>query len=95
VRRAFELAQNELTVAGSEPALLTAVRIRPISAREAAEEAVEMMTFAGSFVTAITQWDGVAIGDGQVGPVTRAINQLILRDMTEESSPLLEPLPVL
>ncbi len=84
VRRVLELCQEQLVPEG----VLADATIRPVEAdRAKAEGIVEMFLCGGdTHVFPVNSWDGVQIGDGQPGPVTRQIQQLLTEDATSPES---------
>mmetsp|Transcript_9791 Transcript_9791/g.32088 ORF Transcript_9791/g.32088 Transcript_9791/m.32088 type:complete len:341 (+) Transcript_9791:556-1578(+) len=72
----------EIVAAGAREGEL-AVSVRDVTLAEvrAPGALVEMMKLGGSFVSPVTQWDGEQVGNGEVGPVTRAVARAIDEDM--------------
>ena len=58
-----------------------AVRVRPVREAEA-RRALEMIKFGGGLAQPVVRWDGEPVGDGAVGPVARALGELIAADMS-------------
>ena len=44
-----------------------------------------MLVGSGVLVSPVTQWDGVLVGNGQPGPVTRALRAAIDKDMSSDA----------
>lgn len=75
VRRILVFA-NQLVATG----LLTSVTQRPIHIDEA-KTAVEMLESGGDSVTPVIEWDGVPVGNGQIGPVFTELRRLFVEEM--------------
>jgi D-alanine transaminase len=56
------------------------VEERPFTVAEAQGAAEAFMTAASAFVTPVVEIDGVALGDGRPGPVTRRLRELYLAE---------------
>ena len=89
MQRALQLASDALAAppgaAASEgsralAAAVAHVGLRNVSFQEA-RSAIEVIKFGGSFVQPVTEWDGQPVGDGQAGPVARALGLLIDEDV--------------
>jgi 4-amino-4-deoxychorismate lyase len=74
IERVFAFAEQMI-----KEGMLRAVEQRPISVVEA-KTAVEMMTTGGDSISAVLNWDGERIGNGEQGPVTTAMKEMMKKD---------------
>uniref|UniRef100_A0A803NC09 Uncharacterized protein n=1 Tax=Chenopodium quinoa TaxID=63459 RepID=A0A803NC09_CHEQI len=80
---------NELVKKGD----IRGVSTRDVSVEEG-KKAEEMMLFgSGVLVRPIVQWDDQVIGNGNEGPVARALLELLLEDMKSGPSTVRTPIP--
>ena len=56
------------------------VEERPFSTDEARNAVEAFITSAGAFVMPVTEIDGVAIGDGRPGPITRTLRRIYMEE---------------
>ena len=78
--RVLDLART-LTADGT----LKAVVNRDVPRSDLPDKAAEVFLTSTSFdVLGVTRWDGRPVGDGRVGPVTRALTRLIDKEIGEE-----------
>ena len=84
VRRVLELCESQLVPAG----LIAEALMRPIDAAQAKSEGIAEMFLCGgdTHVFPVTSWDGIQIGNGEPGPVTQRIQQLLAADATSPDS---------
>ena len=62
------------------------VEERPFTLDEAKGAAEAFVTAASAFVTPVVEIDGVAVGDGRPGPVTRRLRELYLAESRARAS---------
>jgi len=92
-RRAMELAEQVLV---RKTGLLKAVRQGDVPYEEAKACVEVMMVGADTQVYPVRLWDGQKVGDGEVGPVARELQRLLLEDQesgAEEHIRLSYPAP--
>ncbi len=73
MRRLLDLASGPLRDEG----LILEVQQRPLRADEARAGAELIMSGGDTHVFPVVEWDGVAVGDGTVGPVAKRLHELI------------------
>ncbi|KAJ1281811.1 hypothetical protein BS78_03G002500 [Paspalum vaginatum] len=84
-RRLLELApslvDDDDDAGGRGRGTLAAVSNRPITADEAKRSMEMAFVGSGLPVLPVVEWDGHAVGDGQVGPIMLALSDLLWEDM--------------
>lgn len=79
VRRVLELCESALIPEG----LLTGAVMNPVDAEQAKRNGIVEMFLCGgdTHIFPVTSWDGVRVGAGKPGPITRRIQALLAADL--------------
>ncbi|KAG0630306.1 hypothetical protein M758_1G168600 [Ceratodon purpureus] len=72
---------------------LVGVKVQKISVQEAKSASEMMLIGSGVLVKSIIEWDGLPVGNGNVGPLTSAIREAVQRDLEDITAEKLVPVP--
>jgi len=81
----------ELARALQEEGILSQIVMRPVPVEEA-RATKEMMSMAAGFIRPVMSWDGMPVGNGQIGPVAKALDALLTEDRYGQGQEKLERL---